>query len=122
MDNNEQKFINMNILIKNMSQLIKYLGTYPLIKVIDFFIENILGQYTKTDISNATGVSRTTLQKICEKLQKKGFLKIEKKGDLFLYSINRGSIFSEKIIDLDYCLNINKMENESRKKIKLKIR
>ena len=84
MDNNEQKFINMNILIKNMSQLIKYLGTYPLIKVIDFFIENILGQYTKTDISNATGVSRTTLQKICEKLQKKGFLKIEKKGDLFL--------------------------------------
>ena len=43
------------------SLLLEFLGDTPLIRVIDFLIENSIFDYTKTEIAENAGIARASL-------------------------------------------------------------
>ncbi|MBS3064164.1 MAG: hypothetical protein J4445_01790 [DPANN group archaeon] len=75
-------------------------GNSPTIKVLEFFIENDLYDYSKSDIFKTTGVARTTLQSIIDKLSRKRILiQTRKLGRAKLYKLNRDNpIVNEMVI------------------------
>ncbi|MFA5333144.1 MAG: hypothetical protein WC376_01475 [Candidatus Nanoarchaeia archaeon] len=102
------------------SLLLEYLGESPKIKVIDFFIENLFGSYSKVEINNETKVSRTTLQQICDDLVKQKVLISEKKGNMILYKLNTKNEFVKFLINLDYSLNMARFNEETKKETVIK--
>ncbi len=87
------------MVLTNKTLFIEYFGDSPTTRVLDFFIENDLYDYSKTDIFRETGVARTTLQIIIKKLlKKKIIIKTRGVGRANLYKLNRGSPVVEEIV------------------------
>ncbi len=91
--------------MENKSVLIEYFGDTPLIRVIDFFVENDLWDYSKTDISKHTGVARTTLQELIKKMLDLGII-IETRsiGRASMFKLNKENVFVKEFIKFDFRL------------------
>ena len=77
----------------------EYLGNSPTTRVLDFFIENDLYDYTKTDIFRQTGVARTTLQDVTKSLLKrKIIIRTRTVGRANMYKLNRGNPIVEDMV------------------------
>lgn len=88
----------------------KIFGDSPLIKVIDFFLDNQEWDYTKIQIAKSTGISRITLDDILEKLLKIGFIKTTRTiGNSTFYEINKGNMVAQNLIQFDINLSLNQM-------------
>ena len=86
----------------------KIFGDSPLIKVIDFFLDNQEWDYTKIQIAKSTGISRITLDGILEKLLKIGFIKTTRTiGNSTLYEINKENIVAQNLIQFDINMSLN---------------
>ncbi len=86
----------------------KIFGDSPLIKVIDFFLDNQEWDYTKIQIAKSTGISRITLDNILEKLLKMGFIKTTRTiGNSTFYEINKENIVVQNLIQFDINLSLN---------------
>ena len=84
------------------SLLADFLGDTPLIRVVDFLIENSIFDYTKTDIAENAGISRATLYKIWPNLEKYELVKESRKiGNTTLYKLNKENPVVQKLIELD---------------------
>jgi predicted transcriptional regulator len=84
---------------QNKTLFVEYFGDSPTICVLDFFIENDLYDYSKTDIFNETGIARTTLQEIIKNLlKKKIIIKTRAVGRAEMYKLNRGNPVVEEIV------------------------
>ncbi len=84
------------------SLLAEFLGDTPLIRVIDFLIENSIFDYTKTDIAENAGISRATLYNIWPTLEKFELVKESRKiGNTVLYRLNKENPVVKKLIELD---------------------
>ena len=84
------------------SLLVRFLGDTPLIRVIDFLIENSIFDYTKTDIADNSGISRASLYKVWPMLEKFEIIKSSRKiGNTTLYKLNKGNPVVQKLIELD---------------------
>lgn len=84
------------------SLLVGFLGDTPLIRVVDFLIENSIFDYTKTDIAENAGISRASLYKIWPTLQKYELVKKSRKiGNTTLYKLNKENPVVQKLIELD---------------------
>ena len=46
----------------------------PLLRILDFLMDNKAYDYSKTDIAKGAGISRTTLSSIWENLEKNGLV------------------------------------------------
>jgi len=78
---------------------VEYFGDSPLIRVMDFFIENSLFDYNKTHISRETGIARSTLQEIIRELIDKNILvRTRTVGRSEMYKLNRGNLIVEELI------------------------
>jgi len=67
-------------------------GNDPLVKIIDFFLENRFWDYTKTDIASHSGISRTQLYKVWSQLLEAKLVKETRKiGATTLYQVNMDS-------------------------------
>ena len=74
-------------------------GNSPTIKILEFFIENDLYDYSKSDIFKATGVARTTIQSILDTLSKKRILiQTRKLGRANLYKLNRDNLVVNEMV------------------------
>ncbi len=104
--------------MKNISVLVEYFGEHPIVKIIDFLIENKIFDYSKKQIMEETEISKATLFKYFPKLEEGGIVKVSRKfGKAKLYRINAESPIVRKIIDLGLV-----MANEaSRKHITIKV-
>ncbi len=88
----------------------KIFGDSPLIKIIDFFLDNQEWDYTKIQIAKSTKVSRVTLDYILEKLLKIGFLKSTRTvGNSTFYQINMENIVAQNLIQLDLNISLNQL-------------
>jgi len=71
------------------SILIKTLGDSPKLRIIDFFLDNPLFDFTKKEIIEALGMSKRTFYKYFPDLEKYGIVKVSRKiGRAKLYKIN----------------------------------
>lgn len=50
-----------NLTMDDETIFIKFLGRTPVVKVLDFFIDNDAFDYSKTDIAKGAGISIATL-------------------------------------------------------------
>lgn len=86
------------------SLFIRYLGDSPQLRIIDFFLDN-QGDYSKKEIIENVGISKTTFYKIWPVLEKfEIFIPTRKFGNVQLYSINKKSNIVKQFVSLDSAL------------------
>jgi DNA-binding IclR family transcriptional regulator len=92
---------------------VDYFGDNPIVKVLDFLIENDLFDYSKTDIHQHTGLARTTLNDVLPGLVEKGLLvRTRSVGRAEMYKLNRGHPVVEMLVELatNLALEVAKQE------------
>ncbi len=88
--------------MENRSLLLQYMGDTPKLRIIDFFLDNKESDYSKKEIIEYTGISKTTLYKIWDEILKFEYLKTTRKyGKAQLYALNPDSMLIQKFKDLD---------------------
>jgi hypothetical protein len=103
------------------SLIIQYLGNSPQLKIIDFFLDNH-SDYSKKEIIENTGISKTTFYKIWPVLEKSGmFLSMRKFGNVQLYSLNKKNIIVKQFISLDSALSKEAMAKTENLRMKKKV-
>ncbi len=71
------------------SILIKTLGDSPKLRIIDFFLDNPLFDFTKKEVIEALGMSKQTFYKYFQDIEKYGIVKVSRKiGRAKLYKLN----------------------------------
>jgi DNA-binding transcriptional ArsR family regulator len=83
-----------------MVTLSKYLGRHPILRIIDFLIENE-GDFSKKQIAEGCKIAKGTLFKHWKILEDMGIVKVSRKfGKTKLYKIDEKSPIASKIIEL----------------------
>lgn len=97
------------------SLLIQYLGDTPKLRIIDFFLEN-RSDYSKKEIIEGTGMSKTTFYKVWDELAQFGIVKETRKyGMAQLYALKESSPVVKKFMALDAELGKHAMERHLEK-------
>ncbi len=108
------------------SLFVETFGDYPIIRVIDFLIENEIFDYSKKDIVRYSDVSWNTLERFFDQLIKRGLvIKTRKVGKSQMYKINLENPVVKKIMEIDSRLmleSIKFVEIPSRPKFKVPIK
>ena len=85
--------------------LIECLGSSPVLRIIDFFLDNRLFDYSKNELVKNLGVSRGTFFKYWKELERFGIVKVTRKiGKSTLYRLNEENEVVKKLIALDSAL------------------
>ena len=105
----------------SQSLFIQYLGDSPQIRIIDFFLDN-RSDYSKKEIIETIGISKTTFYKVWPLLEKfEIFVPTRKYGNAQLYSLNKQSLIVKQFMSLDSALSKKVMTKNTGKKSKLEI-
>ncbi|MGI0102393.1 MAG: hypothetical protein ACREA7_07345 [Nitrosotalea sp.] len=100
--------------------LIRYLGDTPQLRIIDFFLDN-RSDYSKKEILENTGMSKTTLYKVWPDMEQlKVVIPARKFGNTTLFKLNRDNVLVKQVISLDSALGKIAMDGipESKKHAK----
>lgn len=101
-----------NFMNEEKSLFVEFFGDTPLIKVMDFLIENSIFDYTKTEIAENSGISRASLYKIWNEFEKYGLITESRKiGNATLYRLNKENPVVQKLIELDLKISKEYAEN-----------
>ena len=93
------------------SLLTQFLGDNPMTRIVDFLIENKGFDYSKEEIAKGSGVSRTTLFKYWERLEKFGMVNVTRTyGKTKLYTLNTESEVVKEVLKLEFELIRQSME------------
>jgi len=107
----------------NETLLLKYLGESPTLRIIDFFLDNPLSDYSKNEVAQNLAMSRATFFKYWKELEKSGVLTVTRKiGRATLYKLNRTNDILKQLIKLDMAISRKTMDEqvkESKKQIVL---
>ncbi|MBI2084234.1 MAG: hypothetical protein HYT70_01290 [Candidatus Aenigmarchaeota archaeon] len=91
--------------MKDESILIQYVGNTPKLRVIDFLIDNMPFDYSKKEIIEGSGISKTTFFNIWKDFVKFRILKSTRKyGKTQLYTIDKENTFVRRLLDLELAL------------------
>ena len=94
----------------------QYLGDSPQIRIIDFFLDN-QSDYSKKEIIETIGISKTTFYKVWPILEKfEIFVPTRKYGNTQLYSLNKQSMIVKQFMSLDSALSKKAMTKITSKK------
>lgn len=86
-------------------------GNSGLVKVLDFLLENRFWDYTKTDIAEQSGLSRTQLYRIWDKILENDLVKASRKiGATVLYQTNMQSSIIKQLENLSLTVADEKNE------------
>ena len=106
--------------------LLKYLGDSPTLRIIDFFLDNPLSDYSKNEVAKNLAMSRATFFKYWKELEKSGAVLVTRKiGRATLYKLDRTNEIVKQLIALDMTISKKAMEKqvqESEKPITVKTR
>ena len=108
---------------EEQSMLVMFLGKYPEIRIIDFFLNSPFNFFTTKEIIEGVGMSYTTFYKIWKKFIDFGVVKITKKiGKIKLYQLDRKNPIVVKILEMERLLIDNYVDNQvPEKKMKFPI-
>lgn len=91
--------------------LIRCLGNSATLRIIDFFLDNRLFDYTKSEIIENVNIGRATFFKYWKELEEFGVVRVTRKiGKSKLYKLNEGSEVVKKLVMLDSALSKKAME------------
>jgi len=91
--------------LEDKTLLLKQLGDTPVLRIIDFFINNLLFDYSREEVLENVSISRKTLFKIWRELEDSGIVVLTRKvGKAKMYRLNRESEVVKKLIELDLAL------------------
>ena len=89
----------------NETLLLKYLGASPYLRIIDFFLDNPLSDYSKNEIVKDLGMGRVTFFKYWKELEKSGAVKVTRSvGRATMYQLARQNEIVRQLIRLDMAL------------------
>ena len=95
------------------SLLVEFLGESPLTKVLDFLMENSIFDYTKTEIAEGAGISRTSLYRIWEQLESYDIVQVSRTiGNTKLYRLNESSPIVKELRALEKKLILHGAQRE----------
>ena len=81
-------------------------GKDPTLKVLDFLIDNIGFDYSKTEIASGAGISRTTLFSVWDGLERNELVAFTRNvGRAKMYRLNMGNEVAKKLIELDRAIS-----------------
>ena len=102
------------------SILIKTLGDSPKLRIIDFFLDNPLFDFTKKEVIEALGMSKQTFYKYFPDLEKYGIVKVSRKiGRAKLYKINLEHPLIEMLREYEKKISLQIAEKEGAVAVKL---
>jgi transposase-like protein len=91
--------------------LLRYLGASPTLRIIDFFLDNPLSDYSKNEIAKNLAMSRVTFFKYWKQLEESGAVKPTREiGRATLYKLDRASDVVKQLVKLDMTLSRKTME------------
>lgn len=92
-------------------------GDAPIVKVIDFFIDNREFDYSLTDIAKNADIGWSTLHQFWDKIVRLEIVtKTRRIGRAELYKLNLSSPLVKKLIDLDSTISKKLMKEELAKR------
>jgi len=95
----------------NETLLLRYLGASPILRIVDFFLDNPLSDYSKNEIARNLAMSRVTFFKYWKELEQSGALTITRKiGRATLYELDRENVVVKQLIKLDMALARKSMQ------------
>ena len=95
----------------NETLLLKYLGASPILRIVDFFLDNPLSDYSKNEIVRNLAMSRVTFFKYWKELEKSGAITSTRKiGRATLYVLDRKNEVVRQLIKLDMALARRSMQ------------
>ena len=89
----------------NETLILKFLGTSPILRIVDFFLDNPLSDYSKNEIARNLAMSRAMSFNYWKELEKSGALTVSRKiGTATLYELDRENEVVKQLIKLDMAL------------------
>lgn len=105
---------------KYESILIKTLGDSPKLRIINFFLDNPLFDFTKKEVIEALGMSKQTFYKYFPDLEKYGIVKVSRKiGKAKLYKINLNHPLIEMLREYEKKMSLQIAEKQGAVEVKL---
>ncbi|MGB9728204.1 MAG: winged helix-turn-helix domain-containing protein [Nitrososphaeria archaeon] len=99
------------------SILLKTFGDSPKLRIIDFFLDNPLFDFTKKEIIEALGMSKQTFYKYFADIENYGIVIVSRKiGKAKLYKINLGSPLVKMLREYETQLSLQVEKQEAEKK------
>ena len=91
--------------------LLRYLGDSPTLRIIDFFLDNPLSDYSKNEVAKNLAMSRATFFKYWKELEKSdAVISTRKIGRATLYKLDRENEIVKQLIKLDAAISRKEME------------
>lgn len=104
------------------SLLIQTIGDTPTARIIDFFIENKGLDFSKTDISKGANISRATLFKHWDKIEKIGLVKVTRRfGKTKLYTLNTESDLVQELLKIESILIKEAIDNVYKEEVRIRL-
>ncbi len=95
----------------NETLLLRYLGASPRLRIIDFFLDNALSDYSKNEIVKNLAMGRVTFFKYWRELEKSAAVKVTRRiGRATMYQLDRENEIVKQLIELDVALARKSME------------
>jgi hypothetical protein len=93
--------------------LLKYLGDSPTLKIIDFFLDNPLSDYSKNEVAKSLAIGRATFFKYWKGLERSEALVATRKiGRATMYKLDRANEIVAQLIKLDAAISRNAMNKQ----------
>ncbi|MBI4021098.1 MAG: hypothetical protein HY369_02555 [Candidatus Aenigmarchaeota archaeon] len=84
------------------SLLVEVLGNSPEMRIVDFFLDNKLFDFSKKEIIEETGMSKATFYKHWDRLEGFAVVRVSRTfGKAKLYQLNRGSPLVKELLNLE---------------------
>ncbi|MFQ6063777.1 MAG: winged helix-turn-helix domain-containing protein [Methanosarcinales archaeon] len=107
--------------MKEESLLIKALGNSPKIRIIDFFLDNKIFDFSKKEIIEGVGMSKTTFYKYFNELEELEMVKVSRTfGRTKLYELNKKNPIVKKLMEIDQKLMLEYVNKIKHGKIPVK--
>ena len=89
------------------SILLKTLGESPKLRIIDFFMDNPLFDFTKKEVIEALGMSKQTFYKYFGDMEEVGLVKVNRRiGKAKLYKVNRENAVVKDLVNMEKKLSL----------------
>ena len=98
------------------SILLRTLGESPKLRIIDFFLDNPLFDFTKKEVIEALGMSKQTFYKYFADIEKYGIVEVSRKiGRARLYKINLKHPLVSMLREYETKISLQIAEEEAKK-------
>ena len=97
------KYIKTCIVMEDKTPLLQHMGDAPELRILDFFLDNSKSGYSKKEIMEYTGISKTAFYEVWDEILKFDFIKTTRKYGKAqqLCAINKDNVLGQKLKDID---------------------